>query len=63
MARLADPDEIARVVVFLASDEASYMTGAMVQVDAGYERALVQHRRLGRTGVFVPRWHSAPTTS
>jgi meso-butanediol dehydrogenase/(S,S)-butanediol dehydrogenase/diacetyl reductase len=36
MGRLADPDEIARVVCFLASDDASYMTGAMVSVDAGY---------------------------
>ena len=36
MGRLADPDEIARVVCFLASDQASYMTGAMVSVDAGY---------------------------
>jgi len=36
MGRLAEPDEIARVVCFLASDEASYMTGAMVSVDAGY---------------------------
>ena len=34
--RLADPSEIANVVVFLASDEASYMTGALVHVDAGY---------------------------
>jgi meso-butanediol dehydrogenase / (S,S)-butanediol dehydrogenase / diacetyl reductase len=36
MGRLADPDEIARVVCFLASADASYMTGAMVSVDAGY---------------------------
>lgn len=36
MKRLADPTEIARVVVFLASDAASYMTGAIVPVDAGY---------------------------
>ncbi|MEM7093767.1 MAG: SDR family oxidoreductase [Actinomycetota bacterium] len=36
MKRLADPVEIARVVVFLASDEASYMTGEIVHVDAGY---------------------------
>ena len=36
MGRLAEPDEIARVVCFLASDNASYMTGAMVRVDAGY---------------------------
>lgn len=34
--RLAEPVEIARVVLFLASDAASYMTGAMVNVDAGY---------------------------
>ena len=36
MGRLADPAEIARVVVFLASEGASYMTGSMVTVDAGY---------------------------
>lgn len=36
MGRLADPVEIARVVVFMASDEASYMTGSLVTVDAGY---------------------------
>jgi len=36
MGRLAEPVEIARVVLFLASDAASYMTGAMVCVDAGY---------------------------
>ena len=36
MKRLAEPEEIARVVAFLASDEASYMTGTIVPVDAGY---------------------------
>ena len=36
MKRLAEPDEIAKVVMFLASDDASYMTGAIVPVDAGY---------------------------
>jgi NAD(P)-dependent dehydrogenase (short-subunit alcohol dehydrogenase family) len=36
LGRLAEPVEIARVVLFLASDAASYMTGAMVHVDAGY---------------------------
>jgi NAD(P)-dependent dehydrogenase (short-subunit alcohol dehydrogenase family) len=36
LGRLAEPVEIARVVLFLASDAASYMTGAMVTVDAGY---------------------------
>jgi NAD(P)-dependent dehydrogenase (short-subunit alcohol dehydrogenase family) len=36
MGRLADPAEIAKVVVFLASDAASYVTGSMIAVDAGY---------------------------
>ncbi len=36
MKRLAEPEEIAKVVVFLASDDASYMTGQIVHVDAGY---------------------------
>jgi 3-oxoacyl-[acyl-carrier protein] reductase len=33
--RLADPAEIAQVIVFLASDGASYMTGATVDVNGG----------------------------
>ncbi len=36
MGRLGDPEEVAAVVAFLASDEASYMTGSLVTVDAGY---------------------------
>ena len=36
MKRLAEPREIAKVVAFLASDDASYMTGEIVHVDAGY---------------------------
>jgi NAD(P)-dependent dehydrogenase (short-subunit alcohol dehydrogenase family) len=34
--RLAQPEEIARVVVFLASDAANYITGAMIPVDGAY---------------------------
>ena len=36
MGRLGEPEEVAAVVRFLVSDAASYMTGAMVTVDAGY---------------------------
>ncbi|MFD1798164.1 SDR family oxidoreductase [Paracoccus aurantiacus] len=36
MHRLGRPDEIASVVLFLASDASSLMTGAIVSADAGY---------------------------
>ena len=36
MGRLAEPEEIAYAALFLASDEASFITGACLPVDGGY---------------------------
>ena len=35
LGRLGQPDEIAKVAVFLASDDASYVTGVELFVDGG----------------------------
>lgn len=34
--RLGDPSEVANAILFLASDEASFITGAILPVDGGY---------------------------
>jgi NAD(P)-dependent dehydrogenase (short-subunit alcohol dehydrogenase family) len=39
MHRVADPAELAAVILFLASDASSFMTGADVPVDGGFEAA------------------------
>lgn len=36
MGRLGQPEEVARLISFLLSDEASYMTGGVYTVDGGF---------------------------
>ena len=35
MQRMAQPEEVANAILFIASDEAGYMTGSTIQIDGG----------------------------
>ena len=39
--RIGDPEELANLVVFLASEKASYITGTVIQADGGYYKGLL----------------------
>ena len=52
--RLAHPEEIANLVMFLASKEAEFITGQHIQVDGGYSA--------GKLAIRGPH-HSAETYS
>jgi 3-oxoacyl-[acyl-carrier protein] reductase len=41
LGRMGNPEELAAMVTFLASDRASYVTGATIQVDGGYVQGLL----------------------
>ena len=45
--RICEPEEVARAALFLASDEARYVTGAVLAVDGGFLAAGVMHAKPG----------------
>jgi NAD(P)-dependent dehydrogenase (short-subunit alcohol dehydrogenase family) len=55
--RLARPTEIGAMVVFLASDEASFVTGANISVDGGMMHGYIdQMPTVGPDGTLIRKW-------
>jgi 3-oxoacyl-[acyl-carrier protein] reductase len=45
LGRLARPEEVAAAIAFLLSDEATYVNGAVLEVDGGLTAGFLTHRR------------------
>jgi len=59
--RFAYCDEVANAVLFLASDEASYVTGSIVMVDGGASAMQPSHTQLTEGREHYLRTYGAPS--
>ncbi|MGH7190276.1 MAG: SDR family oxidoreductase [Acetobacteraceae bacterium] len=47
LGRIAEPEEVADLVVFLASDRAHFINGTMIEIDGGQQKAVMDALRNG----------------
>jgi len=45
--RIAEPEEVADLVTFLASDRAHYVNGTMIEIDGGQQKPIMDVARDG----------------